>query len=88
MFKPGGVNPTWPLSRSAPSAELFLLHCPRFHSHRTALQSRLSPLSITTLDLPTLVAASGVHPSRQPATLRLSGLDRIFLRKTSQLPRL
>ncbi|MPC87038.1 hypothetical protein E2C01_081886 [Portunus trituberculatus] len=36
-------------------------------------------------DLPTLLAASGVHPSWQPAVLRLTCA---FLRKTSQLPRL
>ncbi|MPC93157.1 hypothetical protein E2C01_088279 [Portunus trituberculatus] len=34
----------------------FLLHCPRFHSHRTALHSWLSALAITTLDLQTLLA--------------------------------
>ncbi|MPC97823.1 hypothetical protein E2C01_093158 [Portunus trituberculatus] len=41
----------------------FLLHCPRFHSQHTALRSRLSALAITTLDLPTRLSASGVHPS-------------------------
>ncbi|MPC86507.1 hypothetical protein E2C01_081337 [Portunus trituberculatus] len=35
----------------------FLLHWQRFHSHRTALRSRLSALGITTLDLPTLLVA-------------------------------
>ncbi|MPC76085.1 hypothetical protein E2C01_070489 [Portunus trituberculatus] len=47
--------------------------------------SLLSALAITTLDLPTLLAASGVHCSWQPAVLRLTCA---FLRKTGQLPRL
>ncbi|MPC76538.1 hypothetical protein E2C01_070955 [Portunus trituberculatus] len=54
-------------------------------SPHTAVRSRLSALAITTLDLPTLLAASGVHPSRQPAILYLTYL---FLRKTGQLPHL
>ncbi|MPC76863.1 hypothetical protein E2C01_071297 [Portunus trituberculatus] len=33
--------------------EHFLLQCPRFHSPHTALRSRLSALSIITLDIPT-----------------------------------
>ncbi|MPC86084.1 hypothetical protein E2C01_080898 [Portunus trituberculatus] len=65
--------------------EHFLLQCLRFYSHHTALCSRLSALAITTLDLPTLLAASVVHPSRQPAVLSLTSA---FLRKTGQLPRL
>ncbi|MPC91574.1 hypothetical protein E2C01_086619 [Portunus trituberculatus] len=65
--------------------EHFLFQCPRFHSHHTALRSRLSILAITKLDLPTLLAASGVYPYRQPAVLRLTCA---FLRKTGQLPRL
>ncbi|MPC53300.1 hypothetical protein E2C01_047189 [Portunus trituberculatus] len=58
---------------------------PRFHSQHTALRSRLSALAITTLDLPTLLAASGIHPSWQPAVLHLTCA---FLRKTGQLPHL
>ncbi|MPD05228.1 hypothetical protein E2C01_100959 [Portunus trituberculatus] len=65
--------------------EHFLLHCPHLLSQQTALRSRLSALAITTLNPPTLQAASGVHPSRQPAVLRLTCA---FLRKTGQLPRL
>ncbi|MPC62280.1 hypothetical protein E2C01_056363 [Portunus trituberculatus] len=67
--------------------EHFLLHCPRFHTHHTAPRSRLSALAITTFNLPTLLAASGihVHPSRQSAVLRLTCA---FLRKTGQLPHL
>ncbi|MPD00491.1 hypothetical protein E2C01_095965 [Portunus trituberculatus] len=65
--------------------EYFLLQCPRLLSQHTALRSRLSALAIITLDLPTLLAASGVHPSWQPAVLRLTCA---FLKKTSQLPRL
>ncbi|MPC25538.1 hypothetical protein E2C01_018656 [Portunus trituberculatus] len=65
--------------------EHFLLQCPRFLSQHTALRSQLSALAITTLDLPILLAASGVHLSWQPAVLRLTCA---FLRKTSQLPRL
>ncbi|MPC71597.1 hypothetical protein E2C01_065879 [Portunus trituberculatus] len=34
------------------TTEHFLLHCPRFHTHHTALRSRLSALAITTLHLP------------------------------------
>ncbi|MPC34061.1 hypothetical protein E2C01_027433 [Portunus trituberculatus] len=37
--------------------EHFLLHCPLFHSHHSALCSQLSTLGITTLDLPTLLVA-------------------------------
>ncbi|MPC47308.1 hypothetical protein E2C01_041049 [Portunus trituberculatus] len=67
--------------------EHFLLHCPRFHTHYTAPRSRFSTLANTTFDLPTLLAASGVHihPSRQPTVLRLTYA---FFRKTGQLPRL
>ncbi|MPC72611.1 hypothetical protein E2C01_066923 [Portunus trituberculatus] len=52
---------------------------------RTALRSWLSAVAIKTFDLPTLLAASGVHPSWQPAVLRLTCA---FLRKMGQLPRL
>ncbi|MPC76416.1 hypothetical protein E2C01_070826 [Portunus trituberculatus] len=65
--------------------EHFLLHCPRFLSQHTALRSWLSALIITTLNLPSLLAASDVHPSWQPAVLHLTCA---FLRKTGQLPRL
>ncbi|MPC92153.1 hypothetical protein E2C01_087225 [Portunus trituberculatus] len=58
---------------------------PRFHFHHTAVRLRFSALAITTLDLPTLQAASGFHPSQQPEVLRLTCA---FLRKTGQLPRL
>ncbi|MPC73814.1 hypothetical protein E2C01_068153 [Portunus trituberculatus] len=43
--------------------EHFLLQCPRLLSQHTALCARLSALAITTLDLPTLLAASGIHLS-------------------------
>ncbi|MPC11031.1 hypothetical protein E2C01_003684 [Portunus trituberculatus] len=75
-----------PWCRTTPEAiEHFLLQCLRFHSQHTALRSRLSTLAITTLDLSTLLAASGVCPSWQPAVLRLTCA---FLMETSQLPRL
>ncbi|MPC41404.1 hypothetical protein E2C01_034994 [Portunus trituberculatus] len=62
-----------PWCRTFPDAmENFLLQCPRFHPQHTALHSRLSALAITTLDLPTLLVASVVHPSWQPAVLRLT----------------
>ncbi|KAG0727086.1 UPF0587 protein C1orf123 [Chionoecetes opilio] len=65
--------------------EHFLLQCPHFHSHRVVLQSQLLALNVTTFDLPTLLAAAGVPPSRQHAVIRLTCA---FLRKTGQLPRL
>ncbi|MPC39134.1 hypothetical protein E2C01_032656 [Portunus trituberculatus] len=65
--------------------EHFLLQCPCFHSQHTALRSRFSVLAIITLDMPTLLAASGVHPFWQPAVLRLTCA---FLRKAGELPRL
>ncbi|KAG0726957.1 Kinesin-like protein Klp61F [Chionoecetes opilio] len=63
--------------------EHFLLQCLRFHSHRVVLQSQLLALNVTTFDLPTLLAAAGVPPSRQHAVIRLTCA---FLRKTGQLP--
>ncbi|MPC51810.1 hypothetical protein E2C01_045663 [Portunus trituberculatus] len=63
--------------------EHFLLQCPHFHSQHTALRSWVSALAITTLNLPNLLVASGVHPSWQLAVLCLTCA---FLRKTSQLP--
>ncbi|MPC53979.1 hypothetical protein E2C01_047884 [Portunus trituberculatus] len=75
-----------PWCRTTPETiEHSLLQCPCFHSHHTALRSRVSALAITTLDLPTVLAASGIYPSRQPAVLCLTCA---FLRKTSQLPHL
>ncbi|KAG0714287.1 Ribosome biogenesis protein WDR12 [Chionoecetes opilio] len=62
-----------------------LLQCPCFHSHRVVLNSQLLTLNVTTCDLPTLLAAAGVHPSRQHAVIRLTCA---FLRKTGQLQRL
>ncbi|KAG0726207.1 hypothetical protein GWK47_004407 [Chionoecetes opilio] len=59
--------------------EHFLLQCPRFHSHRVVLHSQLLALNVTTFDLPTLLAAAGVPPSRQHAVIRLTC---VFLRKT------
>ncbi|KAG0721315.1 U3 small nucleolar RNA-interacting protein 2 [Chionoecetes opilio] len=59
--------------------EHFLLQCPHFHSHRVVLQSQLLTLNVTTFDLPTLLAAAGVPPSRQHAVIRLTCA---FLRKT------
>ncbi|MPC38483.1 hypothetical protein E2C01_031990 [Portunus trituberculatus] len=75
----------WRMWTTPEAMEHFLLHCLRFLSQHTALRSRLSALAIRTLDLPTLLTASGVHPSWQPAVLRLTCA---FLRKTGQLPRL
>ncbi|MPC97469.1 hypothetical protein E2C01_092786 [Portunus trituberculatus] len=63
----------------------FITHASTLNILHYAPESQLSALAITTLDLPTLLAASGVHPSWQPAVHRLTCA---FLRKTSQLPRL
>ncbi|KAG0729689.1 NEDD8-conjugating enzyme Ubc12 [Chionoecetes opilio] len=52
---------------------------PRFHSHRVVLRSQLLALNITTFDLPTLLAAAGVRPSRQHDAIRPTCA---FLRKT------
>ncbi|MPD00643.1 hypothetical protein E2C01_096129 [Portunus trituberculatus] len=83
---PHSVFTCTPYHRTTPDTiEHFLLHCPRFHSHHTALRSRLSALAIITLHLPTVLAASGVHPSWQPAVLHLTCA---FLRKTGQLSHL
>ncbi|KAG0716653.1 B9 domain-containing protein 1 [Chionoecetes opilio] len=65
--------------------EHFLLQCLRFHSHRVVLRSQLLTLNVATCDLPTLLAAAGVHPSRQHAVICLTCA---FLRKTGQLQRL
>ncbi|MPC79139.1 hypothetical protein E2C01_073652 [Portunus trituberculatus] len=59
--------------------EHLLLQCPRLLSQHTALRSRLSILAITILNLPSLLADSGVHLSWQPAILRLTCA---FLRRT------
>ncbi|KAG0716060.1 Serine/threonine-protein phosphatase 2A regulatory subunit delta isoform [Chionoecetes opilio] len=59
--------------------EHFLLQCPCFHSHRVMLCSQLLTLNVATCDLPTLLAAADVHPSRQHAVIRLTCA---FLRKT------
>ncbi|MPC53319.1 hypothetical protein E2C01_047208 [Portunus trituberculatus] len=56
--------------------EHFLLQCPRFLSQHTALRSQLSSLATTTLDLSTLFAASGVHPSCPSPYLCLLEEDR------------
>ncbi|XP_045127733.1 uncharacterized protein LOC123514149 [Portunus trituberculatus] len=65
--------------------EHFLLHCPRFHSHRVVLRDHLAALGVSTYDLPTLLAAAGAHSSHQAAVLRLTC---VFLKKCGQLPRL
>ncbi|XP_050706619.1 uncharacterized protein LOC126991996 [Eriocheir sinensis] len=65
--------------------EHLLLHCPRHHSQRVLLRHQLRALDVPTFDLPTLLAAAGVHPSRQEAVTRLTCA---FLRKTGQLTRL
>ncbi|KAG0697510.1 hypothetical protein GWK47_002997 [Chionoecetes opilio] len=58
--------------------------CPHFHSYRVVLRFQFLALNVATCDLPTLLAAAGVHPSRQHAVLRLTCA---FLRKTvSALP--
>ncbi|KAG0716056.1 Glutamine amidotransferase-like class 1 domain-containing protein 1 [Chionoecetes opilio] len=59
--------------------EHFLLQCPRFHSHRVVLHTQLLALNVATCDLPTLLAAAGVHPSRQHTVIHLTCA---FLRKT------
>ncbi|MPC27435.1 hypothetical protein E2C01_020604 [Portunus trituberculatus] len=69
---PLSPGPFCPWCKNTPvTIEHFLLQCLRFHSHHTAPRSRLSALAITTLNLLTLLASSGVHPSRQPAVLSL-----------------
>ncbi|MPC61440.1 hypothetical protein E2C01_055512 [Portunus trituberculatus] len=79
-------DPFCPWCRTTPETiEHFLLQSLRFHNHHTAVRSRLFAIAITTLDLPTLLGASGIHPSRQTAFLSLTCA---FLRKTGQLPRL
>ncbi|MPC98320.1 hypothetical protein E2C01_093686 [Portunus trituberculatus] len=79
-------DPFCPWFRTIPEAmEHFLLQCPHLLSQHTALRSRLSALPITILNMLTLLAASGIHPSWQLAVLRLNSA---FLRKTSQLLRL
>ena len=65
--------------------EHFLLHCPRFPSQRVLLRHQLRALDVLTFDLPTLLAAAGVHPSQQDSVIRLTCA---FLRKTGQLTRL
>ncbi|KAG0721670.1 hypothetical protein GWK47_046009 [Chionoecetes opilio] len=65
--------------------EHFLLQCPRFQSHCVVLRSQLLTLNVATCDLPTLLAAAGVHPSRQHAVICLTCA---FLRKTGQVQRL
>ncbi|MPC25410.1 Juvenile hormone esterase [Portunus trituberculatus] len=80
-------DPFCPWCRTTPEdMEHFLLHILAHASTlntRTALRSWLSALAITTLDLPTLLGVSGVHPSWQPAVLHLTCA---FLRKTGQIP--
>ncbi|MPC83520.1 hypothetical protein E2C01_078232 [Portunus trituberculatus] len=75
-------DPFYPWCRTTPEAmEHFLLQSPRFHSQYTYCATTLP--AITTLDLPTLLAASGVRLSWQPAVLCLTCA---FLRMTGQLP--
>ncbi|KAG0730348.1 hypothetical protein GWK47_028447 [Chionoecetes opilio] len=62
--------------------EHFLLQCLHFHSRHVVLRSQLLTLNVATFDLPALLAAAGVHPSRQHAVIRLTCA---FLRKTGQL---
>ncbi|MPC67336.1 hypothetical protein E2C01_061510 [Portunus trituberculatus] len=60
-------DPFCPWCRTTPETiGHFLLHCSRFHSHHNTLCSRLSTMAMTKLDLPILLASSGVHvhPSR------------------------
>ncbi|KAG0718925.1 hypothetical protein GWK47_051559 [Chionoecetes opilio] len=72
-------------SNVSETIEHFLLQCPRFHSHRVVLHTQLLALNVATCDLPTLLAAVGVHPSQQHAVIRLTCA---FLRKTGQLQHL
>ncbi|XP_050709265.1 uncharacterized protein LOC126994066 [Eriocheir sinensis] len=65
--------------------EHLLPHCPRHHSQRVLFRHQLRALDVPTFDLLTLLAAAGVHPSRQEAVIRLTCA---FLRKTGQLTRL
>ncbi|MPC37789.1 hypothetical protein E2C01_031280 [Portunus trituberculatus] len=79
-------DPHCPWCRSVPETiEHFLLQCPRFHSQRVLLRAQLLAFGASTLDLPTLQAAAGVHPTKQHAVLRLTS---VFLKKTGQLSRL
>ncbi|MPC67518.1 hypothetical protein E2C01_061695 [Portunus trituberculatus] len=55
------------------AAHLHHLYLSAVYSHHTALRSQLSALGVTTFDLSTLLAASGIHLSRQPAVLRVRG---------------
>ncbi|XP_045115986.1 uncharacterized protein LOC123507278 [Portunus trituberculatus] len=78
-------DPHCPWCRSVPETiEHFLLQCSRFHSQRVLLRAQLIALGVPTLDLPTLLAAAGVHPTKH-AVLRLTC---VFLKKTGQLSRL
>ncbi|MPC74730.1 hypothetical protein E2C01_069104 [Portunus trituberculatus] len=64
-------DPFCPWCRTTPEPmEHFLLQCPRLLSQHTALISQLSTLAITTLNLPTLLAASGTHPSTSTGNLQ------------------
>ena len=79
-------DPNCPWCRSVPDTiDHLLLQCPRFHSQRVLLRSQLIALRIPTFDLPTLLAAAGVHPTQQHTVLRLTCA---FLKKTGQLSRL
>ncbi|KAG0707258.1 hypothetical protein GWK47_024177 [Chionoecetes opilio] len=74
-------DPNCPWCRNvSETIEHFLLQCPRFHSHRVVLRSQLLTLNLATCDLPTLLAAAGVHPSRQHAFICLTCA---FLKKTA-----
>ncbi|MPC76413.1 hypothetical protein E2C01_070823 [Portunus trituberculatus] len=63
----------------------FLLECPRFYSHRTVLRTQLLTLGMNTFDMPTLLGATGVHPSRQSTVICLTCA---FLKKSGQQPHL
>ncbi|MPC60338.1 hypothetical protein E2C01_054380 [Portunus trituberculatus] len=79
-------DPYYPWCRTVEETiEHFLLDCPCFHSHRVVLRDRLVALGVSTFDLPTLLAAVGVHFLHQAAVLRLTC---VFLKKCGQLPRL
>ncbi|XP_045136139.1 uncharacterized protein LOC123519049 [Portunus trituberculatus] len=79
-------DPDYPWCRSVPETiEHFLLQCPHFYSQRVLLRAQLIALGVSTLDLPTLLAAAGVHPTKQHAVLRLTC---VFVKKMGQLSRL
>lgn len=79
-------DPYCPWCKNVPETiEHLMLQCPRFYSHRVQLRSQLQSQGVYTFDLPTLLGAAEVPPSKQQIVIRLTC---IFLRRTGQLNRL